>query len=283
MAEGTLRFRCTYAQAASGAGYPVPRLNTRANCREARNLRVSTVYRALRSLESAGLVRFHGVKRSDGRWRCLSVGLTPAGYGHAHVFGRSRRSPTRGPGGRISFLRRNGTSPPVAIAKNRPRGVGVPASARAGPPTAAGEERGSFLAVALAAAQPDTEAPARRPWPNERFDVPDPELVELVELFEEAFDCPAKFSFERHGPGLRRALDRFERFTGTSGHTRRAGYAEAAKLIRRWGRLARTGNRRASKVNSLAYFVPKLDQLSKRRRREWKRTYGPLWAEQESR
>ena len=120
--EGSLRFHTTYAEAAAGAGYSVPRLNCRKNRRRARSQRVSTVYRALCSLQSAGLVRFHGVKRSNGQWRCLSVGLTPAGYGLAGAYGRSRRGPKRGPGGRISFSGQSGTSPPVATAKNRPRG-----------------------------------------------------------------------------------------------------------------------------------------------------------------
>ena len=69
--EGSLRFRTTYAEAAAGAGYPVPRLTCRANRREARQLRVSTVYRALCSLQAAGLVRFRGLKRANGQWRCL--------------------------------------------------------------------------------------------------------------------------------------------------------------------------------------------------------------------
>ena len=76
IAEGSTRFNCTYAEAAAGAGYDVPRLNCRANRKEARHQRVSTVYRALSSLAGAGLVRFRGVKREDGRWRCLSVILT---------------------------------------------------------------------------------------------------------------------------------------------------------------------------------------------------------------
>ncbi len=93
IAAGSRRFNTTYAEAAAGAGYEVPRLNCRANRRQARAQRVSTVYRALRSLQAAGIVRFHGVRRENGQWRCLSVGLTPAGFGPLAPFGRSAPRP----------------------------------------------------------------------------------------------------------------------------------------------------------------------------------------------
>jgi hypothetical protein len=275
--EGSLRFNCTYAEAAAGAGYAVPRLNCRPNRRQARQQRVSTVYRALCSLQAAGLVRFHGVKRPDGRWRCLSVGLTPAAFGADPPFGRSRRAPRRCPGRKVRILRKNGTSPPVATAKKRPRGVGVPAHAREGPPTAAARERGGFLAAALAPTERLADPTLPRPWPNERFDLPDPELVEVVELFEEAFGLEAKFSFERHGPSLRRILDRFDRFEGPTApgggdqRGRRAGIRRARELLVRKGALYRVGNRHLAKVKSLAYFLPRLDQESKKSRREWRK------------
>lgn len=297
--EGSLRFNTTYAEAAAGAGYAVPRLNCRANRRRAREQRVSTVYRALCSLQAAGLVRFRGVKRSNGQWRCLSVGLTPAAYGAGAPFGRSRRAPTRRPGGRISFLRRNGTSPPVATAKNVPESVDVRACAREGPRTAASASRGKdppslggFLAAALAPAEATSDPSAPRPWPNERFDLPDIEVVELVEAFEEAFGLPARFSYRDHGPQLRRILDRLDRYTGPAGDRsgftadgRRfrhgAGFRAAAALIRQRGALYRTGNRRLQKVRTLAYFLPALDQQSKKARRTWKardgqRVWGPI-------
>lgn len=286
IAEGSLRFRTTYAECAAGAGYEVPRLNCRANRKEARRMRVSTVYRALSSLEAAGLVRFRGEKREDGRWRCLSVGLTPAAYGPCPPFGRSRRRPERRPSGRIRFLRRNGTSPPVETSKNATE-VRRPTRACAREPDEeAPREAGSFLAAALAPPIPEERSDPRRPWPLERFDVAHQEAVELVELFEEEFGRDAKFSFKDHGPVLERILARFDRFTGPcgdrSGYTlsgrrrRGAGWREAEALIRRWGRLSRVGrpDGAPARVQSLAYFLPKLDQLSKRRRREWKFTYG---------
>jgi hypothetical protein len=282
IAEGSLRFNTTYAEAASGAGYPVPRLNCRANRREAREHRVSTVYRALCSLQGAGLVRFHGVKRTNGQWRCLSVGLTPAGYGQARAFGRSRRGPRRRPGHRISFSHRSGTSPPVATAKNGPRVVSVGAHARAGPETAARGKGGAFLAAVLAPVEAQRDPSYRRPWPNERFDLLDTEAVELVELFEDAFGLPARFSYERHGPILRRILERFDRYSGPAGAGRRAGFKHAAALIKRQGALFRAGNVNVRHIKSLPYFLPRFDQDSKRRRREWKRTYGPIWAETET-
>jgi hypothetical protein len=282
--EGSLRFRTTYAECAAGAGYEVPRLNCRPNRKRARQLRVSTVYRALNSLEAAGLVRFHGEKREDGRWRCLSVGLTPAAYGPCPPFGRSRRRPTRRPDGRISFLRRNGTSPPVETSKRTPE-VRERSRARARDP---GKEAprggGAFLAAALAAPKSEESADPRRPWPHERFDLTDPRAVLLVEAFEAEFDRPAKFSYKRNGPVLTRILDRLDRFTAGPPHgwdeardryRPGAGYEEAAALVRRWGHLSRVGrpDGRPAAVASLAYFLPKLDQLSKRRRREWKQAH----------
>ena len=286
IAEGSLRFRTTYAEAAAGAGYAVPRLNCRENRRQAREQRVSTVYRALCSLQAAGLVRFHGVKRDNGQWRCLSVGLTPAAYGPCAPFGRSRRRPRRRPGHRISFSRRSGTSPPVATAKSVPESGSVRAHAREGPPEQAGGEGLRQFSAALALLQPEVRPEGPRPWPNDRFDLTDQETVELVELFEEEFGIPAMFSYRRHGPILRRILERFDRFTGfageRSGYTaagRRfrhgAGFLHARELIRKAGRRHRLGNPNdPRRLHSLPYLLPKLDQHSKRRRREWKRTYG---------
>jgi DNA-binding transcriptional ArsR family regulator len=262
----------------------VPRLNCRANRRQARRLRVSTVYRALSSLQAAGLVRFHGEKREDGRWRCLSVGLTPAAYGPCPPFGRSRRRPTRRLDGRISFLRRSGTSPTVENSKNGSEVRGRTRARAREPNEEAPGGGGSFLAAALAAPQTEQNTDPRRAWPLERFDLSDARAVHLVELFEEEFGRPAQFSYKRHGPILRRILDRLDRFSsgapegwdeGRDRYRPGVGYREAAALIHRWGRLSRLGrpDGAPARVQSLAYFLPKLDQLSKRRRREWRRTH----------
>ena len=281
IAEGSLRFNTTYAEAAAGAGYAVPRLNCRPNRRRARQQRVSTVYRALCSLQAAGLVRFHGVKRANGQWRCLSVGLTPAGFGPCPPFGRSRRAPTRGPDRRIRFSRRSGTSPEVAIAKNRHASVDVRACAREGPRKAARESQGDdpptpggFLAAALAPAEAPSDPSAPVPWPNELWDLREQQLVELVELFEQSFGIPARFSYQRHGTALRRILERFDRYAKREPYGSPAGFAAAAKLIRQRGALYRTGNRRLQKVRSLAYFLPLLDQMSKKERRTWRTREG---------
>jgi hypothetical protein len=267
IAEGSTSFRTTYAEAAAGSRYNVPRLNCRANRRRARECRVSTIYRALSSLQAAGLVRFRGLKRADGRWQCLLVQLTPAAYGPEPAFGRSRRRPERRPGRRISFCGRSGTSPEVVTTKNVPESVSVRGRAREGPPQPARRARGAPWAAALLPTEGDSATSGRRPWPNERFDLPDQELVELVEHFEEAFGFPARFSFKRHGPKLRRILDRIDRFhrPGES-----AGYVQAYELIRLRGRHYRLGNRNVVHMRSFAYLLPVLDQRSKRIRRQWK-------------
>lgn len=297
IAEGSLRFNCTYAEAAAGAGYPVPRLNCRANRREARHMRVSTVYRALSSLKAAGLVRFHGVKREDGRWRCLSVGLTPAAFGPLAPFGRSRRGPHRRPHGRISFVRRNGTSPPVVTTKNRSEERGRTRARAREPDEGAGGGESAFaralLAASQASVQPEDPPDAPRPWPNERFDLVDAELVEAAELFEELFHVKARFSFTRradHGPRLRRILDRFDRFAGWRPEVvalgigggdqrgRREGMRRLRALLERQARYRRLGNPRARAPQSLAYFLPRLDQESKAARAAWRKANGhPTW------
>lgn len=288
IAEGSLRFNTTYAEAAAGAGYAVPRLNCRGNRRRAREQRASTVWRALSSLQAAGLVRFHGVKRTDGRWRCLSVALTPAAYAIAPAFGRSRRGPKRCPGGRISFTRRSGTSPAVATAKNGSEDVSLRARARDHPPEGAGEEGGGFLESALAAHRAPPRPSGPRPWPHEHFDLRvDERIVILVELFEAEFGIPARWSYRDHDRNrqLLRILERFDRHTGADGdrwgwradgRRRRpgAGLRHACGLIARWGRLRRAGNLRAAKPQSLAYFLPKLEQQSKKRRRTWRARYA---------
>lgn len=296
IAEGSTRFNCTYAEAAAGAGYDVPRLNCRANRREARERRVSTVYRALQSLAGAGLVRFRGVKRENGQWRCLSIVLTPAAYGAHAPFGRSRRGPHRRPGNRISFSRRNGTSPTVETSKNAPESADVRGRARAGP-REAGEEGDSPWLAALRATEEAGEradaGPAAWPWDHAFISLHHERCALLVDAFERHFGLPAHFSFRRHGPELERVLERIDRFSGpagdrwgydAAGRRRRAGagFHAALELIRRHGRAQRLGPRaKQPKIRSLAYFIPKLDQMSKQlrraaRAREGRETWGPI-------
>ena len=290
IAEGSIRFNCTYAEAAAGAGYDVPRLNCRANRREARERRVSTVYRALQSLAGAGLVRFRGVKRENGQWRCLSVILTPAAYGAHAPFGRSRRGPHRRPGYRVSFSRRNGTSPTVAIAKNAPESEDVRGRAREGPKEAGEEEGSAFLRALLAPSMPDPDEVEAWPWDHGYFTVRHERLAYLRDSFIRHFGLPARFSFRRHGPALERALERLDRAEGdhfgylADGRRRRpgAGLRAALQLIRREARRERLGpNAKRPKIRTLAYFIPKLDQMSKQARRraraaEGRETWGPI-------
>ena len=294
IAEGSTRFKCTYAEAAAGAGYDVPRLNSRPNRRRAREQRVSTVYRALSSLQAAGIVRFRGVKHECGQWRCLSIGLTPAAYGPCAPFGRSRRQPRRCPHRRISFSRRSGTSPPVATAKTPPESADVRARAREGPPAASEEEESIFLTALLAPTEAQLEQPSDRPWPWDHayFTLKHERLSYLVHSFERHFGIPAQFSYRRHGPELERILERIDRFSVpggdrfgylADGRRRRpgAGLRMALELIRHHGRMYRLGNRRSQKVGSLAYFIPKLEQMSKQvrraaRAREGREVWGPI-------
>jgi hypothetical protein len=106
------------------------------------------------------------------------------------------------------------------------------------------------------------------------FELRHQEAVELCDAFEAAFDRPARFSFTRHGERLERILARFDRFSSFA--TRRgAGLSEAKAIIAAVGEDARWNVREAAKVNSLAYFLPILDEASKDRRRWWKRHRGP--------
>jgi hypothetical protein len=266
--EGGCFFRTTYAEAARGAGYDVPRLTGRANCKRAREQRVSTIYRALRSLELAGLLRFQGVKRENGQWRCLSVSLTDAAFGPCPPCGRSPRRPRRGPGGRISFSGKSGTSPSVPpSAVTADKRVPVRARGREGSavPTQARRTRGD----------PERREAPGASWPLERFDVAHESAVVLCEEFEAAFGRPANFSFRRHGERLARILARFDRFSGLCGKDG-AGLEEARAIVRAVGEESRCRTRGVEAgIASLAYFLPILDEASKGRRRWWKNWARP--------
>lgn len=258
--EGGMHFRTTYAEAARGAGYNVPRLKGRAARREARHRRVSTIYRALNSLRAAGLVEFQGVKRRNGQWRCLEVRLLPAGRRGWHPpAGESQRRPrrcrlTR----RILFSRGSGTSPAVVPRTNSPSNrVGL-ARARARAPGG-----GSEGARAGPAPATRTNEDRYAPWRET-----DAELVELCELFERCYGRSARFSFRRHGPILGRALARIDRYW--RGGTPGAGVDEARALIEASAAFDMAVNS-PSNPQSLAYFVPIIDEISKDRRRWWRR------------
>jgi hypothetical protein len=260
-------FRTTYAEAAKGAGYDVEALTCRAARQRAKQRRVSTIRRALDSLQAAGLIDFRGAKKENGQWRCLEIRVRSAARGTPPC-GRSARSPRRRPGWRVSFSGKSGYSPAVepAVLEDQKR---VPARARAPKPGAAKPQarrtrgRGRY-------------EPRGDDWPLEPFEVRHQEAVELCDAFEAAFDRPARFSFARHLAYLERIFARFDRYTGLSaGHTRGAGLAEAMAIIADIGEEARWNVGRAAKINSLAYFLPILDEASKGRRRWWKRSAKP--------
>lgn len=283
-AAGSTTFNTTYAEAAAGSGYDVPRLNCRENRRQARHMRVSTVYRALSSLAGAGVLRFQGKKQPNGQWRCLTITLLPAGMGTPPV-GRSRRRPRRRPCGRVSFSGQSGTSPAVAPSgANRSTALAC-ARARERPPD--GEARRSRstirseIAWSLAGDDPSlADAEADRRYTRHARGVGGFEAVELCETFEDAFGKPSKFAFDRHLPRLERILARLDRYTGgrrgyedAQGH----GLQEARMIVREAGREARAGVGWAAKIDSLAYFLPLLDEISKGRRRLWKATKAEPW------
>lgn len=269
IAEGALRFKTTYAEAAAGSGYEVPRLNSRANRRRARECRVSTVYRALCSLQGAGLVRFAGFKRENGQWRCLEVELLV--YDRAPA-GRSRRRPTRCPGGRVSFSTKSGTSPAVVLPDKPLKPRRLSARARGRPKKQRGSGRETFRELifeSLASADRARGRDPRRSWPNERFDLTHEPVVILVEEFERAFGCEARFSFERnsaHGKRLREILHRLDRYRCADG-------PPALWLLRRCIQIA-GGSYADGHVQSLAYFLPLFNELAKMRRRKYRRYWG---------
>jgi hypothetical protein len=298
--EGCFAFKTTYAEAASGAGYEVPRLNCRENRRQARHMRVSTVYRALSSLAAAGLIRFRGVKRANGQWRCLRIELLPAGRGTPPA-GRSRRGATRRPGGKISLSRRSGTSPAVpglCPGNNPPAGAFARARERDGPDKARRDRSAirQIIRRELSEAGDALEADLVRdhrgkPAEERRFErrygrhlATAHEAVELCDAFEAAFGRDSHFSLRKaeHAGRLQRILARFDRYTGVAGRRQLAdragvGLAEARRFVEAVGREARAGVGWAAKIDSLAYFLPVLDELSKGRRRHWKATQAEPW------
>lgn len=263
-------FRTTYAEAAKGAGYEVGHLTCRAARRQAKQRRVSTIRRALESLQAAGLIDFRGVKKENGQWRCLEVRVRDAARGTPPC-GRSRRSPRRRPGCRVSFSSQNGYSPavepPVLEAKKR-----VPARAHARAGTKPGKPQARRTRGST------RYEPRGDDWPLDGFELRHQEAVELCDAFEAAFGRPARFSFARHREQLERILARFDRFTGFAGGGG-AGLEEATAIIRAVGEEARWNVKAAAKINSLAYFLPILDEASKDRRRWWKRHQAPRLAE----
>src|SRR5262249_27340805 len=114
-------------------------------------------------------------------------------------------------------------------------------------------------------------------WPIDVYELEDQAIVELCDVFEAAFGRPARFSFARTGPTLRRLLERFDRYGGPGLRTPDAGAAWLRTLIRETGAEARAGVGSARKINSLAWFLPVLDEASKDKRRWWKRWRSPWW------
>jgi hypothetical protein len=66
--ERSSTFRTSITQAAAGMGYRVSgdRDDDESRCGQ-------SVRRCLKDLEEAGLIQWSGVKRPDGRWRCIEI------------------------------------------------------------------------------------------------------------------------------------------------------------------------------------------------------------------
>jgi hypothetical protein len=268
ISTGARQFNTTYAEAAAGAGYEVPRLTSRANRKEARQRRVSTIYRALCSLREAGLLRFESAQL-NGKDICLRIVLEPAAFG-APPCGRSPRAPRRHPGHRVSFSSRSGSPPavppPGETAKKR-----VPVRAHA-------SQGSDAPAQARRTKVSSRYEPRRDDWPLDGLEIGHQEAVELCDTFEAAFNRPARFSLRRHGERLERILARFDRFSGKAGWRAGAGVAAAKAIIEDLGNDARWGAGPGAKIGSLAYFLPILDEASKAQRRFHKRVVAPRWA-----
>jgi hypothetical protein len=267
-AEGSSIFNTTYAEAAKGAGYDVEPLTCRAARRRARERRVSTVARALRSLRAAGLIEFGGLQKDNGQWRCLTVRVLPGGRGTPQA-GRSRRRPTRC-NGRISFLGQSGTSPavPPSAVKAQKR---VPGRAGARALCPAPRVAGSSSAREQQARRARGLEPEHGDWPLTVFELRDQAIVELCDEFWRCFGRPARFSFATHGDRLRRILERMDRYAGRGGLGRRgAGLERAVLLLRAFAEEEGLGLRSAPRPASLAYFIPILDEISKDIRRRGK-------------
>ena len=300
-------FRTTYAEAALGSGYDVDRLVDRAARKAAKRRRVSTIRRALESLAGAALIEYSGVQKENGQWRCLEVrvrryarGTPPCGRStrvrrrssvpdarRAHHRGQA---PTRARTSvhRIFFSGQSGYSPAVGPADQTTTKRG-PMRARAWAPDRDGAP-GAHPAPRIRGSRWRKSVERRGDdWPIELFERRHQELVELCDLFEAAFERPARFSFRRHGEQLTRILARFDRFAGLGENSPGTGFREAARIIEADGEEARghsrglvvsgfdnrRGRPRYSEIATLAYFIPVLDEMSKDRRRHWKRHKNP--------
>jgi len=306
-------FRTTYAEAAKGAGYDVDPLVDRAARKAAKRRRVSTIRRAFDSLAGAALIEVSGIQKENGQWRCLEIrvrryarGTPPCGVSQrvrrvstarrVAPAGTRRSMPNARPARargqvpsraresvhRIFFSGRSGYSPAVGPTDQTATQRG-PTRARARAPVrerapgarSASRIRGSNLRRLLERRGDD--------WPVELFELRHPQLVELVDAFEAAFDRPARFSFEDYAEKTDRSLRRFDRFAGRGALNEGTGVREITRVIEalgaeqlgsRDGRIANPNGTR-TEIVSLAYFVPILDEMSKDRRRHWKRHQDP--------
>jgi hypothetical protein len=276
-AEGQFTWRTTYAEAAAGAGYEVPRLNCRENRKQARQMRVSTVYRALCSLRGAGIIEFGGFKRPNGQWRCLRIRLLPKGRGEVAAEPSPRR-PVRCPGKRIFFDAPKWHVSPVGGKSRGFTAVTTRPRARVGRAPPVEQQHREEVRRAIR----ESLAGARRASPPNPADVrPGEELAALCAAFRAAFGCSPKFGVERdrHGGRLLRILARLDRFHdpkiepwGEEG----PGLELALRLIRDCGDAARHRLGGWGEVESLAYFLPILHEIARRRRRRWRAVRGQI-------
>lgn len=94
-----------------------------------------------------------------------------------------------------------------------------------------------------------------------------PARAELLRVFETHFGDASRFSHRRWGERLDRVLARLDRYADFGAGRNGAGLEYAARLVEAAAEECRW-DRGAQRPNSLAYFIPLLEEVSK----QWRRT-----------
>ena len=264
-------FRSTYAQAAAGMGY-----ETTGDRKEDLNRFGNNVYRALNSLEDAGLISWRGVKRANGQWWCIEITVLDNPRLRTIIMAKNP------PGGRRRGHNVPARRPLTAAARRRPWRAASSAAriffrsfemsyplrgvhSRSGSELLGGGSRSRDPGMELSpssktdARQRPGEQPAGEAAVESAISA---ERAALLARFEAHFGEP-RFSHRRWGERLDRALARLDRYADFGAGRDGAGLEIALELvdgIARW-------RRGAPRPASLAYFIPLLEEISK----DWRR------------